>query len=574
VEQAVAALQEQALEAALAQGDRDRPRAGELRQLIALAAVIEEGGAAAQGIARWLRGRALAKIDEMATFAPGASASDLQAVAGLGDADGGPPSRAGWSAEERAERRLADLEELHELRRRLLAQGTDVAEREASRAAWERAVGAAEDDIAALLDAGLRETVARALAGGESAGLQGLLRAIAPELERIDQMADRFLALRAGDQAAAARPKAADPAAAWWGAGAAPRAAAEGGGAAGARPPPRRVGGSSRPALDGSGDPGRGIGGSLTWARFLAKYGPEAMMTRGHGAVLAVLLLQSCSELPAARREAPLPTLPAPAATRPTSVRPPTPLLRCTVEGAGTSEQDARQAHRFLELAVRSLNEEFEGVRIEEAMRDVTCELHLHAKTDDGPSAAQNYLRTEVRDGRYSAMLHLLAPSAYHADDRSNVGEPFDEVYFFKTLVHELSTIFLDLATRSKGSGWRFFSAPSWFVQGYEEYLALLRSSEHTRTVTLSKYIQKLRENPSRVRPGFLVEDTYIDGSLLLLFLHETFGKARVQAVLMSRNPSFYGALSEELGLTDKELYERWDEWRRRLQTEGSSPAR
>lgn len=199
VERGVTALQEQALEAAIAQGDRERPRAGELRRLVALAAAIEDGGAAAQGIARWLRGRALAKVDEMATFAPGASASNLQAAAGFGEVvEGGPLSRAAWSPEERAERRLSDLEELNELRRRLLAQGTDVADREVSRSAWERAVGAAEDDIAALLDTGLREAVARALAGGEATALQGLLHAIGPELARLDAMERRLSALLPG----------------------------------------------------------------------------------------------------------------------------------------------------------------------------------------------------------------------------------------------------------------------------------------------------------------------------------------------------------------------------------------
>jgi len=40
-------------------------------------------------------------------------------------------------------------------------------------------------------------------------------------------------------------------------------------------------------------------------------------------------------------------------------------------------------------------------------------------------------------------------------------------------LVHEYSTVLLDLVCRAKGSGWQFFEAPKWFVQGYEEYLGL-----------------------------------------------------------------------------------------------------
>lgn len=173
-------------------------------------------------------------------------------------------------------------------------------------------------------------------------------------------------------------------------------------------------------------------------------------------------------------------------------------------------------------------------------------------------------IQSGVRDGNYYADLHILSPSTIIGDCCTNVGEYFDANYVAKTLAHEFSSILLDNTTRQKEKGWSFYSAPSWFVQGYEEYLGLTQSTDHTLNITLEKYKQTLRQSPTNIYVGEFgidTQDVYIDGALLVLFLHETFGKEKVQAVLASPKRTFFGAFETELGVTFDELAQRWNEW-------------
>jgi hypothetical protein len=132
-----------------------------------------------------------------------------------------------------------------------------------------------------------------------------------------------------------------------------------------------------------------------------------------------------------------------------------------------------------------------------------------------------------------AAEIHLLALSA-HRPATTAVGEPMDENYIFKNLVHEYSTILLEQMTLAKPTGWNFYGAPSWFVQGYEEYLGLTLSSEHSRNVTFPKYRDLHRQDRNRVTRAFEVKNPYLDGPVLVEFLHESYGKEKVQAFLMS----------------------------------------
>jgi hypothetical protein len=42
-----------------------------------------------------------------------------------------------------------------------------------------------------------------------------------------------------------------------------------------------------------------------------------------------------------------------------------------------------------------------------------------------------------------------------------------------KTVVHECAGLWLDVVRRQRIPSWSFWSAPAWFVQGTEEYLAI-----------------------------------------------------------------------------------------------------
>jgi hypothetical protein len=132
-----------------------------------------------------------------------------------------------------------------------------------------------------------------------------------------------------------------------------------------------------------------------------------------------------------------------------------------------------------------------------------------------------------------------------------------------KVLAHEYATILLDRVAAAKPAGWRFFTAPEWFVQGYEEYLGAALLEGPQREAVLGAYA-RAQADPDRVRfhPRLLVKDPYVDGAALLYFLHESFGGERVRAVLDAEQPTFDEALAAALGASLKEVEARWKVWR------------
>ncbi len=186
VKETAAALQALVLRRGIdaAAGGDSRPIVEVVKGLSGLAAEVDDGTAGTRAVARWLRGRALVMVDEAAGHAAGASSTDL--VASI--VDDGP------EAQTRARARLEALEALHERRRELLGQGA--VHETGEEKAWQRAVAAAEDDIAILLDISLRNVVTGALKSAPSRRLAEVLAAIAPELDRLDAMQVRLGALR------------------------------------------------------------------------------------------------------------------------------------------------------------------------------------------------------------------------------------------------------------------------------------------------------------------------------------------------------------------------------------------
>lgn len=58
-----------------------------------------------------------------------------------------------------------------------------------------------------------------------------------------------------------------------------------------------------------------------------------------------------------------------------------------------------------------------------------------------------------------------------------------------------------------------------------------------------------LKADPSRISFDFgvNVQSPYVDGAVLLDFMHETYGKKKVQAILLSDKPTFGAAVREAL---------------------------
>jgi hypothetical protein len=224
--------------------------------------------------------------------------------------------------------------------------------------------------------------------------------------------------------------------------------------------------------------------------------------------------------------------------------------------------KDAKKVKSLLDAARAALKNEFSDSPVEQLLR-VDCKVYLHPKPNDRASETTAAIYTAVGGDKYSAVIDLLTLSAYHPKYRSNVGEPPGEDYYAKLVVHEYSTILLDRITGIKKTGWRFFSAPRWFVDGYEEYLGLTQSSPHNRDSVLAKYLALHKQNANRIdfEFGIHVEDPYIDGAILLLFMHETFGSKRVQAILTNKEPRFGKAVTAALGVGLNEFRQSWEKW-------------
>jgi len=135
-------------------------------------------------------------------------------------------------------------------------------------------------------------------------------------------------------------------------------------------------------------------------------------------------------------------------------------------------------------------------------------------------------------------------------------------------MTHEYATVLLYWITLKKGKGWRLWHAPSWFVQGYEEYLGLHCSSQHSRTVTRNLYIQDVAKESFRVILGekegnkiIATQKVYQDGVVLLIFMHETYGRTRVQNILSNTSDNFYESLTTELGIDLQTFFKDWKKW-------------
>ena len=99
----------------------------------------------------------------------------------------------------------------------------------------------------------------------------------------------------------------------------------------------------------------------------------------------------------------------------------------------------------------------------------------------------------------------------------------------FRIATHEYSTILLTRISRQR-AGWQFHSAPAWVVQGMKSTRCIL-AGDRTRKITLGKYRELVGRTPSRAYDGE-VADSFIDGAVLIDFLHAEFGREKVQAIM------------------------------------------
>jgi len=260
-----------------------------------------------------------------------------------------------------------------------------------------------------------------------------------------------------------------------------------------------------------------------------------------------------------ARIPALVPKLPAPVET---SIEAP----YFTLSAPAELKADAAAMRSALDRGIAALKKQFAPLDVGGLLSKVTVTIQLCAERTDKAGVGLATMETGTTDGTvetYYGRMYMLAPSAHPADARTAAGEPMDLAYCKRVLLHEYSTVLLDLVCRAKGKGWQFFKAPAWFVQGYEEYLGLTCADAQAGKVTLGKYISMVKAHPEWVSFdfGLDVAQPYVAGPVLIHFLHARYGGARVRAVLTSRERTFGRAIRTSLGIGVDQVGADWMAW-------------
>lgn len=225
-----------------------------------------------------------------------------------------------------------------------------------------------------------------------------------------------------------------------------------------------------------------------------------------------------------------------------------------TWESFNVPESDLAQVQEFTRRAVSDLCQTFESQGGVSLLVDLTLRVRLHR--GDGAEAR---MRTTAVAGRPTAEMELLAPSFIPPGALTMIGEPKNARYVHKTIVHELSMLFLWQITRRKTGGWGFFAGRDWLVDGWEEYLALTTSTEHARFVTLPLYRRQVAARWAGGQPTTI--DRYLDGAIILHFMHERFGQKTMFELLRSTQHTFAAALISTLHRDETQLLGEFSSW-------------
>jgi hypothetical protein len=135
-------------------------------------------------------------------------------------------------------------------------------------------------------------------------------------------------------------------------------------------------------------------------------------------------------------------------------------------------------------------------------------------------------------DGIKTGTISYLAPSAPAWKDASNtsLGLPKDANYHAKVLMSEYMTVghYVVQESRTKTGGWRYGSAPEWFMQGLQEYEGIFHTTDTNRDVTKAALFAWAAARPAVFTccsPKLAISDVYNGGATFVAFLAAKFGE-------------------------------------------------
>jgi hypothetical protein len=272
-----------------------------------------------------------------------------------------------------------------------------------------------------------------------------------------------------------------------------------------------------------------------------------------------IVVLSGCVLGCASHRECPAPSSPPP----PRRAQAMTIATRyCDVEYDAGLVTDGQLIADLVDAGTAALLDEF-GAASAKFFEQTTCRFHVvsfrSSLTKEGHTGAYGF----DRDGEHSVDAYFFAPSLHDPKAVTAAGEPMDRDYFAKNVVYALSGPILWGMSAEKSKGWRFGDAPRWLTDGYAELLACTRSTPKVREVVLRKYVSNVKADPTRVVIGSKIEvkDTWTDGSTLLAFVQDQFGRDSVHSLITSPMPTFDAALDEIVGPDRAALAAKFSAW-------------
>jgi len=168
-----------------------------------------------------------------------------------------------------------------------------------------------------------------------------------------------------------------------------------------------------------------------------------------------------------------------------------------------------------------------------------------------------------------TGVISFLAPSApiwkdFHG--LTSLRLPKDENYQVKVLMSEYITVghYIVQDTRSRAGGWRYYSAPEWFVQGLQEYDGIFHTTDANRETTGAALLAWAKSHPGAFTccgSGLQISDVYNGGAAFVTFLAAQFGENIHARLLRDDSPIFAAALENRTKLGSRELFAKFQAW-------------
>jgi len=188
----------------------------------------------------------------------------------------------------------------------------------------------------------------------------------------------------------------------------------------------------------------------------------------------------------------------------------------------------------------------------------------------DTTQSGQNQCCTTTANGVLTGTIRLLSRSApiwKAAALSSSLGLPkTGDDYHAKVLVSEYIPIGHYAVQDSRASGgWRYYSAPNWFVQGLQEYDAIFHSTDSNSTMTRQRLLQWAKASSTKFSccsPNLTTSDAYNGGATIMAFLAAQFGEGVHARLLRNSANTFESALARETEpYSPQQLFEQFRKW-------------